>query len=180
MVLGRVFRTILSATCLRFTYVWSESSLSAWRKLGSLASHSEDSDQSGQMPRLFWVFAGRILTLSVLSCRGSYVNLHMCVKRATSKVALCPNELYRQGYFSAKVVVGHIYETSIKCLFFIQTQWNFVCMFFKAVRTTFNQFWGNLCFLKKDFILQTWDNFWQINSKNKGHNSYNKLWGNYS
>ena len=42
--------------------VWSESSLSAWRKLGSLAihwAHSEDSDQRGWMPRLIWVFAGR-------------------------------------------------------------------------------------------------------------------------
>ena len=42
--------------------VWSESSLSAGRKLGSLATHwwhSEDSDQIGQMPRLIWVFAGR-------------------------------------------------------------------------------------------------------------------------
>ena len=41
--------------------VWSESLLSAWRKLGSLATHwahSEDSDQTGQMPRLIWVFAG--------------------------------------------------------------------------------------------------------------------------
>ena len=42
--------------------VWLESSLSAWRKLGSLATHwahSEDSDQTGSMPRLIWVFAGR-------------------------------------------------------------------------------------------------------------------------
>ena len=34
--------------------VWSESSLSAWRNLGPLATrwaHSEDSDQTGQMPR---------------------------------------------------------------------------------------------------------------------------------
>ena len=39
-----------------------ESSLSAWRMLGSLATHwvhSEDSDQTGQTPRLIWVFAGR-------------------------------------------------------------------------------------------------------------------------
>ena len=54
-----------------------ESSLSAWRKLGSLATHwahSEDSDQTGmRMPRLIWVFAGRILILLVLSCRGSSV-----------------------------------------------------------------------------------------------------------
>ena len=42
--------------------VWSESSLSAWRKLGSLATHwahSEDSDQTGRMPRLIWVMPFR-------------------------------------------------------------------------------------------------------------------------
>ena len=44
-----------------FGPVWSESSLSAWRKLGSLATHwvcSEDSDQIVRMPRLIWVLAG--------------------------------------------------------------------------------------------------------------------------
>ena len=53
--------------------VWSESSLSTWRKLGSLATHwahSEDSDQTGWMPRLIWVFAGRTLILLVLSCQA--------------------------------------------------------------------------------------------------------------
>ena len=42
--------------------VWSEWSLSAWRKLGSLATHwthNEGSDQTEWMPRLTWVFAGR-------------------------------------------------------------------------------------------------------------------------
>ena len=42
--------------------VWSEPSLSAWRKPGFLATHwthSEDSDQTGRMPRLIWVIAGR-------------------------------------------------------------------------------------------------------------------------
>ena len=54
--------------------VWSESSLSAWRNLGSLATHwahSEDSDQTGQMPRLIWVFAGCTVILLVLSWGGS-------------------------------------------------------------------------------------------------------------
>ena len=49
--------------------VCSESSLSAWANLRSLATHwahSEDSDQTGRMPRLIWVFAGRTATLSVL------------------------------------------------------------------------------------------------------------------
>ena len=45
--------------------VWSESSLSAWRKLGSVTIHW------ARMPRLSWVFAGRTLILLVLSCRGS-------------------------------------------------------------------------------------------------------------
>ena len=51
-----------------------ESWLSSWIKLGSLATHwvhNEDSDQTGWMPRPIWVFAGRIVTLLVLSCRGS-------------------------------------------------------------------------------------------------------------
>ena len=54
--------------------VWSESSLSTWRKLGSLAihwAHSEDFDQSGQMPRLILVFTERIIILLVLSWGGS-------------------------------------------------------------------------------------------------------------
>ena len=58
--------------------VWSESSLSAWRKLkflGNQWAHSEDSDQTRRMPRLIWVFAGRTATLLVLSCRGSYWSL---------------------------------------------------------------------------------------------------------
>ena len=51
----------------RLTSAWAsaqsdQSSLSAWRKLGSLATHwahSEDSDQTGRMHRLIWVFAWR-------------------------------------------------------------------------------------------------------------------------
>ena len=52
-----------------------QSSLSTWRKLGSLATHwahIEDSDQTGQMSRLIWVFAGRTLILLVLSCHSSH------------------------------------------------------------------------------------------------------------
>ena len=54
--------------------VWPESSLSAWRNIGSLSTHwahSEDSDQTGRMPRLIWVFAGCTPILLVSSCRGS-------------------------------------------------------------------------------------------------------------
>ena len=46
--------------------VWSESSLSAWRKLGSLATHwahSEEPDQTGRMPWSDWVDAQADLSL---------------------------------------------------------------------------------------------------------------------
>ena len=71
-------RPVKTQISLGIRPVWSESSLSAWRNLGPLATywvHSKDSDQTGRMPRLIWVFAGRTLTLLVLSCRGSFVKL---------------------------------------------------------------------------------------------------------
>ena len=54
--------------------VWSESSLCAqWLAKDTRFPHadSEDSDQTGRMPRLIWVFAGRTLILLVLSWGGS-------------------------------------------------------------------------------------------------------------
>ena len=55
--------------------VWSESSLCAQlvaKNPRFLHADSEDSDQTGPMPRLIWVFAGRTLILLVLSCHGLY------------------------------------------------------------------------------------------------------------
>ena len=60
----------------------------AWRKLGSLATHwahSEDSDQSGRMPRLIWVlcwahkscqFVGFVMTHLIRCFRGSLADAH--------------------------------------------------------------------------------------------------------
>ena len=59
-----------------------QSSLSAWRSFRAMAIlwvHSEDSDQTGQMPRLMWVFAGCTpMILSVLSCFSS-MNSHLFI-----------------------------------------------------------------------------------------------------
>ena len=49
----------LTSLCIRS--VWSESSLTTWRRFGSLATHiahSKDSIQTGWKPRLIWVFTG--------------------------------------------------------------------------------------------------------------------------
>ena len=55
---------------------WSESLLCAqWvaKDPRFLHADSEDSDQTGRMPRLIWVFAGRTTTLLVLSRGGSFL-----------------------------------------------------------------------------------------------------------
>ena len=55
--------------------VWSESSLcTQWvvKDPSLLHADSEDSDQTGRMPRLIRVFAGRTVTLKVLSCCSSF------------------------------------------------------------------------------------------------------------
>ena len=60
--------------------VWSESSLCAqWvaKDPSFLHADSEDSDQTGRMPRLIWVFAGCTIILMVLSCCGSFLLLLM-------------------------------------------------------------------------------------------------------
>ena len=67
--------------------VWSESLLSAWRKLGSLATHwahSEDSAQTGRKPRLTWAFVGAHAILLVLSRCGSLVTVTFYLKIPTS------------------------------------------------------------------------------------------------
>ena len=56
--------------------VWSESSLcTQWvaKDQSFLHADSEDTDQTGRMPGLTWVFAGRTVSLLVLSWGGSNV-----------------------------------------------------------------------------------------------------------
>ena len=68
-------RPAMTRISLGIRPVWSESLLSAWRKLGLLATHwahIKDSDQTGRMPRLIWVLAGRTVILLILSRGGSY------------------------------------------------------------------------------------------------------------
>ena len=57
--------------------VWSESSLCAQRvakDTSILHTDSEDSDQTGQMPRLIWVFLGHTVILLILSWGSSFLN----------------------------------------------------------------------------------------------------------
>ena len=53
-------------------------------------AHSEDSDQSGRMLKLIGVFSGWTVTLLILSCRGSNVNV---------KGFLIKNKISRSSFF---------------------------------------------------------------------------------
>ena len=76
---------------------WSGSSLCAQcvaKDPSFLHAGSEDSDQTGRMPRLFWVFAGRLVILLVLSW-GSSIILSTQVSSSSSAVS---RPLISSGY----------------------------------------------------------------------------------
>ena len=70
--------------------VWSESLLSAWRKLESLATHwahREDSDQTGWRPRLIWVLAGHTVILMDFCHEAAHVSKKLAHgKRVTGTI----------------------------------------------------------------------------------------------
>ena len=72
--------------------VFAVQSIGSW---GPKVSSCRQPDQTGRMPRLIWVFAGRTLTLFVLSCCSSNV-LKVVISRfkprhdKTNKVAVRP------------------------------------------------------------------------------------------
>ena len=120
--------------------VWSESSLPAWRNLGSLATHwvqSEDSDQTGRMPSLIWVSAGRTLILFVLSCRGSSVPRKECAKygyfRITQNIEIYTNVIC----YSTEYITAFLYKWS----YIIQAAWSSIhsqCRMYLKRKCTLN------------------------------------------
>ena len=102
------------------------SSLSAWRKLGSLATHwahSEDSNQTGRMPRLIRVFTGCTLILLVLSCRGSFifecrhlfVNVRLCFESYSFTVETHMH-LLKHGSLQLKWYFRYFVKTRHDCI----------------------------------------------------------------
>ena len=72
-------RPAMTQISLGIRPVWSESSLCTQQVAKDprfLHTDSEDSDQTGQMPRLIWVFAGPEGHFVGLSLGGSYIEIH--------------------------------------------------------------------------------------------------------
>ena len=74
----------------------NQSSLSAWRKLGSLATWTH----WAHMPRLIGVFTGRTVILLVLSCCGS--NNKWTASSEFGTYRLCEQRRFRRACTSAK------------------------------------------------------------------------------
>ena len=133
----------------RLRSAWAKSTLSAWRKLGSLATHwahSEDSHQTGQMSRLIWVFAGHTVILLVLSWGSSYRHFSSDVcNSGTEDIMkfLCSGKFYLNLY--------HLYR-----FFFLHTL--SLTITFKLIRI-FKWLWGSNWSLVMPYSYPEWQNF---------------------
>ena len=80
--------------------VWSESSLSAWRKPGSLATHwmDSESDQTGRIPSLIWVFAEHTVILLGLPWGSSVLLSFMVLNLSTTSFSSSTFFLNNQHY----------------------------------------------------------------------------------
>ena len=93
-------RTTKTQISLGIRQVWSEPSLCVqWVAMDPTFLHadSEDSDQTGRMPRLIWVFAGCTTTLLLLSWGGLFYtdsNFWQCIHTILQKVIV---SLVNQG-----------------------------------------------------------------------------------
>ena len=111
--------------------VWSDSSLCAkWVAKDPRFLHAdrENSDQTGRMPRLIWVFAGRTLILLVLSCRGS--NPKFCSWTGQFESYLIANPEDRLSHDVADIVGAEddglvsAFISSVVCLLWLSEFWN--------------------------------------------------------
>ena len=118
---------------------WSESSLTAWRKLGSLATHwvhSKDSDQTGRMPRLIWIFAGCtchfvgfVMRRLMYTCTSNMIRHWWCIhSTCDSSPIFSLKSLSRTYSFYQKILnlsIRSAWTTKIIILYiFYKSPWN--------------------------------------------------------
>ena len=133
-----------------------QSSLSAWRKLGSLATHwahSEDSDQTGRMPRLIWVFAGRTAILFVLSCRGSIMFNPTLLFHKTTAVCSFRTSIDIPPYMVDKTSINHC---SNGCFSSSSSQWKALLAVCLCVHVLWFHVLSNLLFLPEGYHVSCW------------------------
>ena len=100
--------------------VWSEFSLSVWRRLGSKATHlvqREDSDKTGRMLRLIWVFAGRrglFCLFFVFWLNFSHISSFLDHSKA-DKMHVCPEKTQITCTWKSRIIVIEGYCMVVTC-----------------------------------------------------------------
>ena len=133
-------RPVKTQISLGIRPVWPESSLSAWRKLESLPTHwahSEDSDQTGRMPRLIWVFAWTPIRLG--GCPG------------WSESSLGANSFCWFCHVVAQIVTAGL-EKSTCLLYWLYVLSKFKLLNFLTVKLNKSKIWWNLWLFSFCFI----------------------------
>ena len=124
--------------------VWSESSLCGqWvHKDQAFFMQTAKTDQTGRMPRVIWVFAGRTATLLVLSCCGSYdlYNI-LCINKVIILIHSTLQSLYNATCYNTVLVITRPGLGSQMVNFPIVSLWNYPFI----TRFTYNtvQFYGS-------------------------------------
>ena len=72
-------------------------------------------DQTGRMPRLIWVFAGRTLILFVLSCRGSAVTKYSYIFILNDRKTI---------YYVLMHLLFYRYTRDVLCAIFMDIKFN--------------------------------------------------------
>ena len=95
--------------------VWSESSLCALcvaKDPSFLHADSEDSDQTGRMPRLIWVFAGRtchfvvfVMRRLILCCKWTRRPIRMTVRIASTITENCSSWFIGSGRIASAELI---------------------------------------------------------------------------
>ena len=127
--------------------VWSETSLSAWRKLWSLAtlwSHIEDCDRTGRMHRLIWFFAGRSHFVGFVMSRLKSLNglkyTNLCLSR---KYYTFPTKLQKfiEDVVDANTFSGFKFSyPERKDIFtFVMSGFSFISIFISANSSSTNE-----------------------------------------
>ena len=129
--------------------VWSESSLCAqWeaKDPSFLHADSEDSDQTGRMPNLIWVFAGHSTTLLVLSWGGSSQDW-ILIDRALHAGQLT-NKFSRSSLQIPILTFSHICGKSMNvscCKAFPLSKSITITKIFESIKHTLTSFSCNFC-----------------------------------
>ena len=103
--------------------VWSETSLSAWRNLGSLATHGAHSEDSDQMPRLIWVFTVHFVGFVILRLNSSALSFWKQLKVLNLTFLISDTNFYYFFFRKKLTSTFTVFEQNVLCRWDVYQTW---------------------------------------------------------